>query len=148
MIIKEGTWHHRLASVYGSKHWLWDRPRNLCEYIRRVFYGLFTILLLVAVTSYLTACVLRVWFAPLLGLPYDDGDITLFVLGMTLHGIAVIALSIAAVQERWIQTMWRKLVPRKESDACRYYPKRAPNPFIQWIKDRHSKVCRLVTYVD
>ena len=158
MIIKQDTWHYKLAyqswtSKFVRQHnmdWFepYLYPTNLCEYMRQVFKPVW-FLLLVLMTAYGMA--FDAFHAIMYGDPENwpkltDYNIVALVvtvicmllgfLGWLVGAIVGVILALC-----WIGDWYQE---RQSADGGSTEPKE-PNIIIEWVKAMHSKTCPLIT---
>ena len=135
MIIKENSWHYWLISNFGDgAYWRTD----LCSYMRGFLRAVIAFIAVIAGCSLLAAgvgvalyCFGYMLLTALLGL--DSASVE-FCVGAVV-GILLSGGGLCYVVQ--------KVLDRRTSK-----PRKAPSLFVQYIKDRHNKVCRRIEFAE
>jgi hypothetical protein len=130
MIINQNSWHYKVVKSFRSD---WEIPDNLCSYVRSLFFRLIGIV-------FIAACVVSsvaVWFLPEVNETSSFLVRIVHVLGSITVTLVVVALAIFSITG--IAWLWYEYVRPKFS---KYFSNKKPGVFIQYIKDKHGKICR------
>jgi hypothetical protein len=134
MIINQNSWHYKVVSMSRSKR---EVPDNLCSYVRSLVFRLIGISLAVA-------CVLSSFcllFIPRgVDLTILQTIVVLFgIVGVIFEGIILFLVLIAVSIQTWHKHIQPR-IPAKQNKQS--------GPFVQYIKDKHSKICRSLEFKD
>ena len=156
MNISTRSWHYKaaqFASGIGR-----SVPNNLCPYMRRVLLGALVFMTMLVVAIAVTAAIVGVaivsmvhlidvvfydfsWFDPLQWTGPNSGRAALVLMGYCLNAFVIGGLVWAKTEDRrkaWVNARRTKMnepqVPTELSLLG------------QWLKDRHDKVCRHLTF--
>lgn len=132
MQISKSSWHYRFIDKLGiSLYW----RRDLCSYMRGFMFAcfkLFGIAVLCGIAVFMACTILFcMGYALLAGLLGLNTYVDAFVIGSILWSVVSLLGMLYVVGE--VRGRQRH---------------KSPGPFKQWLSDRNSKVCRLVTYTD
>lgn len=137
MIINKNSWHYRFMAFTGGYPY---SRRTLCEYVRGLVIAFLKSITVVGVVGFISAFVLSALGVALLSLfmtldPSWNGHI---MVGTIFWLFLLSLVSLAGGKHLYLKHATHKQ-PK---------PKLPPGPVKQWMKDRHDKVCRLITFTE
>jgi hypothetical protein len=112
--IDKNSWHYRLANTYSNFEYEYEGHRNLCEYMRRVFYGALLAIVVAAVGGILAASFVC-WIGAIILWPFI-GFFEMSVLFIpaaiitTFIGVGLFAAMCQKIQAKYIE--YRESRPR------------------------------------
>lgn len=148
--INTNSWHYNLMHKVGSIK-CYNHPHTVCEYFRRLFFCLLYVAIIGAAALVVGGAICFSLYHTVLWV------VTCFVLGTIhhpMHGSCVVALAVITVAVCWYLAIlgartfyryqnWAEARAERNGNT-RKEPK--PNLLIEWIKNRHDKVCTRVEY--
>lgn len=144
MVVNTSSWHYRYIKFHTH---VWQ-VKNLCQYIRKFMYSVFIDI----IATVIPICVVTAF-----GIPIGDNFIAkyglhighllhypfyflcglLFILVMTL--IVIIAAAIYTLIVEGYKYSSNKMNKKSNSNI---------SPFVQYVKDKHNKMCSTITFKD
>lgn len=144
MDIKTSSWHYKYANYICQDV---DDVTNLCEYIRKFLFATMYYFLILFLAFIVGALVLLCIAKPFLAVFSYKA-----LFGSILCGLVVFALIFFLIKLGVF--LWFKYddsefaYKRYLAKENKQLNKKGPNPFIQYLKDKHDKVCSTVNIVD
>ena len=138
MKINKKSWHYRYMNLIHTDRMI-EEADNLCKYIRK-----FTATTILYVGFIVFIAVFGVGIDMFLNL---SGKITTWTcLPVGVLGIAIISglLYLVLSFNEWRTERKNK----KNNERLKSGIKVEPNPFIQYVKDKHNKMCSFIEYED
>ena len=149
MKISRDSWHYKFMQLLRvdphSRYTLCDYVRGfMWAIIKAAFFLFMGSLVLGGVALILTCMVAAAWSVFQLLPPGWNDEIIIGTALWAAVGLCLLVIGFAIAKEE-LPNYLNKKFPRR---TCpRRYENRQPSVFVQWIKDRHSKVCRFIEFV-
>ena len=164
MQIATDSWHYKFINTYTSAYRI---PTNLCPYMRRLFWLMFTVACKGIVIAAVVTLAAIVAIAPVLALIHtyviDFLPAGWLAMGESAFSFAVIVGSAVylvlgcfaaffALKETKDRVMVSNIVRNhqaKRSGKRRVkLPPKPPSVFVEWVKGIHNKTCSSLEFVD
>ena len=138
MIINTSSWHYRYIKFHMNVH----RVKTLCQYIRKFILAFLMDCIILSVVALLGTPIAQqfidktgIHIVPMLQFPLYFLFGILSILSITL------LVFIGAVIPVLMYNVYTYIVSGIDK-------KGNPNPFIQYVKDKHNKMCSFIEYED
>ena len=137
MIINKKSWHYRYLNLVHSEIMIEDAD-NLCEYIRK--FVATTILYIGFIGTF---AIIGAWITGVcLNLPGVVVAWTCIPVGVLVVGVIACLLYLVYRVNEWRTE--RKI--KKNTEKLKAGVKVEPNPFVQYVKDKHNKLCSFIEF--
>lgn len=139
MIINKSSWHYRYLKLVHTERAIEDAD-NLCEYIRKFVATTILYIGFIATIAMFGFVVTGIW----MNLPVKVAAMACFPVGVLV--IAILA-GLCYLVHKFNE--WRtERKNKKNIEKLKAGIKVEPNPFVQYVKDKHNKICSFIEYED
>lgn len=139
MKINKKSWHYRYMNLIHTDRMI-EEADNLCKYIRKFTATTILYVGFIGFIAGIGGVITGAW----LNLPIGIVAWSCLPVGVLVSGIIAGLLYLVYKLNEWNT----KRKNKKNNEKLKSGIKVEPNPFIQYVKDKHNKMCSFIEYED